>query len=114
MRLKKILIGAAFVPLLTLAGAGSAYAGEISGPPSDGYATGEWTPVADYVANSICAFSGLNAYHPAGGGFPEKQPAYPTVQSYGMFVRAGLKGSPMAPSPGEACNGHTGELAGGQ
>ena len=32
------------------------------------------------------------------------------VQSYGMFVRAGMKA--QAPSPGDACNGHTGELAG--
>ncbi|HEY8652734.1 MAG TPA: hypothetical protein VIL87_06510 [Dermatophilaceae bacterium] len=110
MNIKTRVAVALCVPLLTIAGAGTAFAGEISGPPRDGYATGDWTPIADYVANSICAFSGLNAYHPAGGGFPEKEAVFPTVQSYGMFVRAGLK--TFVPSPGEACNGHTGELTG--
>jgi hypothetical protein len=33
------------------------------------------------------------------------------VQNYGQIVRAGFKD--FAPSPGEACNGHTGFLAGG-
>lgn len=111
MRLTRALVIAVFAPLLTVAGATAANAGEISGPPEDGFATGDWTPVAGYVMQSICAFSGLNAYHPAGNGFPEKEPAYPTVQSYGMFVKAGLKD--VVPSPGDACNGHTGEIAAG-
>jgi hypothetical protein len=33
------------------------------------------------------------------------------TQSYGQVVRAGFKA--LAPSPGEACNGHTGFFAGG-
>ncbi|MDO8107284.1 hypothetical protein Q6348_08770 [Isoptericola sp. b441] len=111
MRIRRIVAVAVCAPLLTIAGAGAANAGEISGPPQDGFGTGGWTPVAGYVMQSICAFSGLNAYHPAGGGFPEKQPAFPTVQSYGMFVKAGLKD--VVPAPGDACNGHTGEIASG-
>ena len=111
MSIKTRVAVALCVPLLTIAGAGTAFAGEISGPPgADGYGTGELTPIAGYVANSICAFSGLNAYHPAGGGFPEKEAVFPTVQSYGMFVRDGAKA--VVPSPGYACNGHTGELTG--
>jgi hypothetical protein len=104
MRIKTRMAVALCAPLLTIAAAGTASAGEVTGPPGDGFATGHTTPIAGYVANSICAFSGLNMYHPG------KDPVYPVVQSYGMFVRAGLK--EVAPSPGDACNGHTGELAG--
>jgi hypothetical protein len=39
------------------------------------------------------------SHHQAPGGVER----YHGVQSYGMFVRAGLKG--FVPSPGEACNG---------
>lgn len=107
MRIRTFVAAAVCAPLLTIAGAGAATAGEVTGPPRNGFATGDFNPIADYVANSICAFSGLNAYHPG------KPAVFPTVQSYGMGVRAGLKGSPDLPSPGVACNGHTGELAGG-
>ena len=105
MHLKSFAAAVLCVPLLTIAGAGAASAGEIAGPPGDGFATGHLTPIAGYVANSICAFSGLNAFHPG------KDAVFPVVQSYGMAVRAGAKA--FVPSPGDACNGHTGELAGG-
>lgn len=89
---------------LLLAGSGTASAGEIKGPPgADGFATGGSTPITSYVAHSICAFSGLNAYHPG------KEGEYAGhVQSYGAIVSQG--GKAFAPSPGDACNGHTGEL----
>jgi hypothetical protein len=103
MRLRTYAAAALCVPLLTIASAGAASAGEVAGPPRDGFATGHWTPVAGYVMQSICAFSGLNAFHPG------KDAVFPTVQSYGMAVRAGAKA--LVPSPGEACNGHTGEIA---
>jgi hypothetical protein len=49
-------------------------------------------------ANSICSFSGQNdtpnAEFPEGG----------RVQSYGQYVRHGLKSE--EPSPGTLCNGH--------
>lgn len=107
MRVKIWLTGVLVAPLLVLAGAGAAFAGEVTGPPgTDGFATGTSTPIAGYVAKSICAFSGLNAYHPG------KEGEYlGNVQSYGALVIQGLKD--YIPSPGEACNGHTGELAGG-
>lgn len=104
MTLKNLAAAALCVPLLSIGAAGTATAGEVTGPPRDGFATGHFNPVADYVANSICAFSGLNAFHPG------KDAVFPTVQSYGMAVRAGAKA--FVPSPGDVCNGHTGELAG--
>jgi hypothetical protein len=55
-------------------------------------------------ANSICAFSGLNDE-------PLDEEEGGRVQSYGQIVRAG--GKAFVPSPGMACNGHTGFLAGG-
>lgn len=105
MHIKTLVAGALCAPVLVVAGAGTAFAGEVTGPPRDGFATGKWTPVANYVMQSICAFSGLNAYHDG------KDPVFPTVQSYGMAVRAGYKA--YVPSPGDACNGHTGEIATG-
>jgi hypothetical protein len=56
--------------------------------------------------NSICAFSGLNQFHE--GEFGELPIR---TQSYGQLVVAGDKD--VVPSPGVACNGHTGFLAGG-
>jgi hypothetical protein len=88
----------------------TAMAGEITGPPEGGFATGGNTPIKDGVPNvnspkagapvaaSICSFSGLNAPHPE----ENKQPAYPAVQSYGAGVAAGYKD--YMPSPGVACN----------
>lgn len=105
MHMKTLVAGALCAPVLVIAGAGTAFAGEVTGPPRDGFATGHWTPVANYVMQSICAFSGLNANH------PDKAGVFPTVQSYGMAVRAGYKAD--APSPGVACNGHTGWIATG-
>lgn len=107
MRIKMWAAAVVAVPALVIASNGTAFAGEVKGPPGDdGFATGDWNPIAGYVANSICAFSGLNAYHPG------KEGAFAGhVQSYGAIVSQG--GKAFAPSPGEACNGHTGELAGG-
>ncbi|WP_260805884.1 hypothetical protein [Nocardioides sp. SLBN-35] len=107
MRLRSVMAGAFCAPILVLAGTGVASAGEVTGPPGpDGFATGGPTPITGYVANSICAFSGLNAYHPG------KEGEYAGhVQSYGAIVSQG--GKAFVPSPGDACNGHTGELAGG-
>lgn len=75
-------------------GSGGAWAGEVTG-------TGAATQGPAH-AQSICAFSGLN-------DDPVEEPG--RTQSYGQAVRAGFKA--FAPSPGEACNGHTGFLAGG-
>ena len=62
-------------------------------PPMDpGVETG-----AD-VANSACAFSGLNDFEE--GVFP----FLTKTQNYGQLVQQGLKGVEGIPSPGEACN----------
>jgi hypothetical protein len=88
--------------------AGPAFAGEIKGPGSaTGIPVGQSSPTAAPAhANSICAFSGLNHLH---AGEPGELPI--RTQSYGQLVAAGLKD--QFPSPGVACNGHSGFLAGG-
>jgi hypothetical protein len=103
------LLTAAALPISAL-GAGPAFAGEIRGPGSPtGIPAGSGeTPTAAWPnnANSICATSGLNHFHEGEEGeLPIR------TQSYGQLVRAGLKSE--FPSPGVACNGHTGFLAGG-
>ena len=108
MRLRTQVAGMVCAPLLVLAGTGPAMAGEVNGPPSGEFATGGSTPIAGYVAHSICSFSGLNAFHPGKEGY------YPGhTQSFGQIVKKYGKDSPDAISPGDACNGHSGELAGG-
>ena len=89
-------------------GAGPALAGEIKGPGSaTGVLIGTSSPTAaPEHTNSICAFSGLNHLHP---GEPGELPI--RTQSYGQLVAAGLKAE--FPSPGVACNGHSGFLSGG-
>ena len=91
-RLGKAL-GAAL--LLLSVSAGSVLAGEVTG-------TGEPTPVKGFVANSICAFSGLND-HPE--GHPEEGPGGRT-QNWGTIPKEvrdelALHGE----HPGDACRG---------
>lgn len=77
--------------IAVLAIATPALAGEITG-------NGKFTPVHDYVASSICSFSGYNDT-PGEDGFGQ-------VQAYGMLVKA-FGG--FAPGefhhPGVACRG---------
>lgn len=100
MRVKSFvgaLVGAVAVAAL---GAGSAYGGEVTGK-------GDPTPVAQYRMASICAFSGLNDGEP-----PEGRTA-PHVQNWGQIPKAGREEAAMhGEHPGDACNGHTGFLAG--
>src|SRR3954451_8599500 len=73
-------------------GVGSASAGEVNGNQQ---------PIpAPQHANSICVYSGQNNFN---------EPTEPgRTQSYGQIVRAG--GKAFVPSPGVACNGHSGFL----
>jgi hypothetical protein len=102
---------AAVVSALAMAalGAGPAFAGEIKGPGSPTGIPADSPDVqftaARTNANSICSFSGLNHFH---AGEPGELPI--RTQSYGQLVRAGFKAE--VPSPGVACNGHTGFLSG--
>jgi hypothetical protein len=95
---------------LVLSGAGIANAGEYNG------SNGSDTPAPTHAA-SECAYSGLDQADFSEGN-PEgrdddqlamrgnQSPAgvdrYHGVQSYGIYVRAGLKA--YVPSPGVACN----------
>lgn len=106
MHVKTLMAAALCAPVIVIAGAGSSFAGEVTGPPGpDGFATGKSTPIVNYMMHSICAFSGLNAYHPGKEGEYSGH-----VQNYGTIVADG--GKDFVPSPGDACNGHTGYLAG--
>jgi hypothetical protein len=87
--------------MLTALSVGSALAGEVTG-------NGDPTPIQDYRAKSICAFSGQNDGEPP----PGRTAAH--VQNWGQetkemrafFISIGFH-------PGDACNGHTGLLAEG-
>ena len=108
MRMKSFFVAAVSGAVIAVVPAGAAFGGEIKGPGSPiGIPVGQSEATAAPAhTNSICAFSGLNHFH-AGeeGELPIR------TQSYGQLVAAGLKAE--VPSPGVACNGHTGFLAGG-
>jgi len=112
VHLRKGVAAAACAAIVGGAGASAAFAGEITGPvgPNGGlghplYTTDPVTGQHILHGNSICAFSGLN--NPLDGA----EAGTGMVQSYGLIVAAG--GKAFVPSPGVACNGHTGFLAGG-
>jgi hypothetical protein len=100
MRFKSLLAAALCAVAVAAVGAGSAFAGEVTG---NGKAT-----AAPAHAQSICAFSGRNDGEPP----PGRTAAH--VQSWGQIPKEvrdvlATEGS----HPGDACNGHTGFLAGG-
>lgn len=109
--MKRVMSMCAVAAGLVLAGAGAASAGEVNGNGDDIPATNN--------ASSECAFSGqdtLDAIEGNPEGFDDDALAmrgnqspggvdrYHGVQSYGIFVRAGLKA--VVPSPGVACRGN--------
>jgi hypothetical protein len=100
MRMKSVLVAALCAVAAAAVGAGSAFAGEV---------TGKGKPTAAPAhAQSICAFSGQNDGEPPPGRTAEH------VQNWGQIPKAerdviATEGS----HPGDACNGHTGFLAGG-
>ena len=92
MRTRQWVAGGLAAGALFLVGGGTAFAGEVTGPAHGEFATGKPTPIASYTANSICAFSGLNAFHPG------KEGEYPGhVQSYGQIVKIGQQGREPEP-----------------
>jgi hypothetical protein len=108
--MKRLMSVCAVAAGLVLSGAGVANAGEVNGNGSD-------IPAPDN-ASSECVFSGLDtpdtvednpegldddALGVRGNQSPGGVDRYHGVQSYGIFVRAGLK--EFVPSPGMACNG---------
>ena len=108
--MKRLIASCAVAAGLMVAGAGIASAGEVNGH-------GGATP-APTLAASECVYSGLDtpdsiegnpegfnddALAMRGNQSPGGVDRYHGVQSYGIFVRAGLKA--VVPSPGTACNG---------
>jgi hypothetical protein len=100
LRIRSVLVAALCAAAVITVGAGSAFAGEVTGK-------GDPTPIADYVAASICSFSGQNDGEPPPGRKAEH------VQNWGQIpkeVRDAI--AEEGEHPGDACNGHTGFLAG--
>jgi hypothetical protein len=108
--MKRLIASCAVAAGLMVAGAGVASAGEVNGNGRD-------IPAPTHAA-SECVYSGLDTADAIEGnpeGFNDDALAmrgnqspggvdrYHGVQSYGIFVSAGLKA--MVPSPGTACNG---------
>ena len=87
---------------------GTAFAGERAG-------NGEPTPVNEHIANSLCAYSGLEDFDTDEEvpGFEEDvQPG--VVQNWGSGAKGGVSSLVGAPfHPGNACNGHKVPAKGG-
>jgi hypothetical protein len=106
--MRKLIAGAALALIVSGIG-GTAFAGEVTGSGKGGPNGGGVPGATQGRAKSICAFSGL-----ADGG--EGEPAGPGAppQNWGQIPKAvrdvlATEGE----HPGDACNGHTGFLAGG-
>jgi hypothetical protein len=101
MRGRTLLMGALCAAALATVGAGSSFAGEVTG-------TGGPTAAPAHTA-SICAFSGLNDGEPPEGRTAEH------VQNWGQIPKEERDFlTTIGFHPGDACNGHTGFFAGGE
>ena len=98
--MRKFILGAAIALVGAGTMSGTAFAGEIggSGKPTQGPAH----------AHSICVFSGLEDGSEGGPAGPG------TTQNWGQIPKA-IRDiiATQGEHPGDACNGHTGFLAGG-
>lgn len=104
--MRRTILGTLLVSGLVLGSGSAAFAGEYRG---HGGILGD-TPGGD-KAHSVCSFSGQDQSDSFEDNGPngEGDDDFVTIhgaQSYGQWVRAGFKD--VVPSPGEACNGHTG------
>ncbi|WP_052668506.1 hypothetical protein [Nitriliruptor alkaliphilus] len=97
--MRRRLLTAATLTTVTLLTLGTAaHAGEITG-------TGEDTPIRDYTANSLCAFSGLNDHT---GFFEGKTQNWGQIpKEFRDILRA------EGESPGVLCNAHLVPVRGG-
>ncbi len=89
LRIKSLVAAALGAVAVAAFGAGSAFAGEITG-------SGKQTGAPEH-ARSICAFSGQN------DEFVEGDETAPRTQSYGQIVRM-VGGGVLGGIPGFACN----------
>ena len=98
--MKKMMLGCALALGLVLGSGGAAMAGEYDGQGGDVRGGDK--------AQSACHYSGQDLPDGVEGNpFPFLDDDAVTdghVQSYGMYVRAGMKG--MVPSPGVECRGN--------
>jgi hypothetical protein len=88
-------VAAACAAVIAALGAGSALAGEVQGPPGADNQPGKATPIADGVAASECAFSGLNDY--------TQGHELRITQNYGTNIKLGLDPAVFG-FPGTGCN----------
>ena len=100
--MRRLVAVVACIAAVTALGAGSAFAGEVTGK-------GKETPIGAAPENaphahSICSFSGQNDGEPP----PGRVVAH--VQNWGQEVDRKLL--PAFLHPGQSCNGHTGFFAG--
>jgi hypothetical protein len=98
-KLVQMLAVGASTAAIVAATAGVASAGEITG-------NGKYINNDMPHSNSICSYSGQNDGFHDPSKAENAADAAMRVQSYGQIVKAG--GKAFAPSPGVACNGHTG------
>jgi hypothetical protein len=97
---KSWLVAALCVVVFAAVSAGSAFAGEVKGPPGTSTEADPNYTAARENANSNCAYSGLNDFDPPAGRTAEH------VQSWGQLpqeVRAFL--TTIGEHPGDACRG---------
>ncbi|UWF77857.1 hypothetical protein [Microbacterium neungamense] len=97
--MNKTAIGAALALVFVLGSSGTAMAGEYTGQGGDVRGGDK--------AHSACHFSGQDVpddveMNPP--GFDDDMITEGHVQSYGQYVRAGMKA--VMPSPGDACRGN--------
>jgi hypothetical protein len=92
-------------------GASSVLAGEVTGPPGEGTHTPIGAAPDDAPhARSICSFSGLDDGEDAPGRTAEHVQSWGQIPKLGLFGRDHLR--TLGVSPGDLCNGHTGEFSG--
>lgn len=95
---KRLFVGAVIAAVATFGTGGAAVAGERNG-------VGDATPVNDYIARSLCAFSGLD-------DMDFESPVEPgVVQNWGAIVaesggHLGGANSVLTPFGEEGCNAH--------
>jgi hypothetical protein len=94
MMRRKLAAMASAVFIGTL-GAGTAFAGEVQGPPGAANQPGTYTPVHSGVAASACSFNGLNDYQQ---GQKDR-----ITQNYGTNIQLGLDPAVFG-FPGTGCN----------
>jgi hypothetical protein len=96
LRLKKVGVAVVAAAALATVGAGSAFAGEITG-------SGKWiagSESAPLNGKSDCAYSGVNDNYVLGNPVPDAD-GFTRTQSWGQVIR---NAGPLGGVPGSACN----------